>query len=162
MDTMSAISRQDDPPPPGPRVEVYKVAPKVGFQGQILSSYFWGVWIHWDGYRSRECLADTSACHGCNLEMPRRWKGYLCVWHAVHKQVGFVELTPAAANQIADLVPGKKMRGYTLRLKRTGEKCNGRLIVDSVAAPLGPTDKMPEALDPEDTLRKLWGWGRAK
>ena len=58
---MAPLNRQDKPPKPGPRHEVWRIEPPHGFTGQIVSVSLWGVWTHWDGYRTRECTAKVLA-----------------------------------------------------------------------------------------------------
>jgi hypothetical protein len=94
--------------------------------------------------------------------MPIRWKGYLTVWHSAERKIGFLECTPALAEKIKDLVPEKHLRGYVLICHRSGEAKNGRINITQLHPAHGPIENLPQNLDPEETLRKLWGWGRAK
>lgn len=187
MVAMSApLNRQDNPPKPGPRHELWRVEPPNGFAGQIVSEAIWGVWTHWDGYRTRECTAkvvdpadevataeigDSSdnesmqapamngtSCRGHAAKWPLRWKGYLHVWNSIAKSYGFLEITPAAAEELLRQAPKTgSLRGLLLVMKRHGTSIRSKIQVQ-LSAPAGVSDKLPHPQDPEETLRALWGW----
>jgi hypothetical protein len=70
----------------------------------------------------------------------------------------FLELTADATEELWRLA-GKKesLRGYILEVKRKGAGIRGTLLV-TVYPPPGDCESLPEARDPEETLRKLWSW----
>ena len=182
----AALNRQDTPPKPGPAVLVWRVEPGVGFRGQICSESLWGVWTHWDGYRTRECTAKyvhvdekgkpvnkpdesdeeasqknataKTSCRGHAANHPLRWKGYLYVWNGVLREYGFLELTPAAAEELLRQAPKDgALRGLLLRVDRAGNSMKSRLVVELTKSATDLTT-LPQPQDPEATLRKLWGW----
>jgi len=155
---MPELRRQNEPPKPGPDVEVIRCEGKAGVRVQIVSDSIWGVWTHWDGHRSRECTGEGQECQGHANGWPTRWKGYLYVWCATRKSFCFVELTPAAATEIIrqqGTIPS--LRGYLLRLDRTGSSIRCKVAVELTASPAGGCS-LPKAISPEPVLRKLWGW----
>ena len=183
---METLNRQNVPPKPGPREEIFRVKPTTGFRGQIISHNLWGVWTHWDGYRTRECTARVvlpdepqptdeeggndvhpsmqappmqgTKCRGHLAKWPLRWKGYLHVYDASTKKFGFLEITPGAAEQLLRQVPSDgNLRGLLLRIDRHGTSIRSKCTVE-LTRPAGGSDNLPDPADPEETLRALWGW----
>lgn len=159
---MSELNRRDIPPEAGPDVPVFKISPAIPLQVICLSRSLWGVYVHWDGRRTRECLRDSSECQGCKSGQPQRWKGYLCVLHYTTGKLGFVELTPALANHLLRKIPEGTLRGWFFRFERSGKSANGRALLTETRPPSPLHENIPEERDPEGILRKLWGWGRSK
>ena len=184
---MGTLNRQNAPPKPGPSVEIFRVTAMEQFKGTIVSESLWGVWTHWDGYRTRECTAkfvyddegdhagqietireqglrlldhptDGTDCRGHIARWPLRWKGYLYVWHQGKKKYGFLEVTPHAAGEVMRLAPADQvLRGLQLTVGRSGAGNKTRCWVELTKSVM-PLSNLPHAQDPEDTLRCLWGW----
>ena len=152
------VFRQDTPPKAGPSHEVVRCDPGCKVWVQVLSERIWGCWTHWDGNRSRECTGEDGGCFGHSQNWPTRWKGYLYAFDPTRKQCVFVEITPAAAEEILRLSPTNgNLRGMVLKMeRRTNAKRSGILV--ELVAPMGDPDKLPKPEDPEPILRKLWGW----
>jgi len=154
------LNRENTPPPAGPRQEIWRVTPELGFKGFILSPNFWGTFVHWDYGRKRtsECLEDPEKCPGCISKMEQKWKGYLAVYCSLRQKTGFLELTANAANQLLEQVgKGKSLRGVYMNAKRAGKTSNARLLIEVNPYNTAPAD-LPSNMDPELTLRKLWHW----
>jgi len=184
---MPTLNRQDTPPRPGPSEEIFRVKAGSDFVGIILSPSLWGVWTHWDGYRTRECTAkfvytdegegagevetireqgarllnhptDGTSCRGHTAKWPLRWKGYLFVTSQFHKKVGFLEVTPHGAASLLELAPKDgNLRGLCVRMGRAGKGDKTRISVELVRG-VFDVDTLPKNQDPEGTLRALWGW----
>lgn len=155
---MSDLRRQDAPPKPGPDILVIRCDQKVGIRCQIVSDGVWGCWTHWDGRRSRECTGEDNSCTGHANQWPTRWKGYLYVWSPAHKAFCFLEITPAAASEIArQQGDAPYLRGWFLRLDRQGASIRCKIVVE-LSNPNLDTSALPKPLNPEPVLRKLWGW----
>lgn len=154
----SNLRRQDAPPLPGPLHEVIRCEAGPGVRCQILSKTVWGCWTHWDGMRSRECTGEGSECFGHASGWPPRWKGYLSVWCGIRKSIVILELTPASAGEILRQAgPGTSLRGLLLRLDRHGSSIRAKIAVELTAS-VCDLSNLPEALEPEPVLRRLWGW----
>lgn len=152
------LRRADAPPEAGPKFWVWRVRPGQGFHGQIISPSVWGVFTHYDGDRTRECYQDTKKCQRCLDGMSSRWRGYLYVWNAHLKTYGFLELTGDACEELWRQVGDKHaMRGRLLEVKRKGANIRGILDVKCYPS-AGDASTLPEPIDPEETLRKLWSW----
>lgn len=152
------LRRADDPPEKGPRDWIIRVRPGSGFVGQCISPSIWGVFTHWDGDRTRECLADEKKCQRCIDGQPNRFRAYLYVWDSLAKDYGFLELTGDAVEELWRQAGGKNcLRGLILEVKRRGAGVRGTLIVKA-SPPAGDPDKLPANKDPEETLRRLWSW----
>lgn len=183
---MTTLNRQDFPPKPGPKLQLWRIEAGSGFVGQIVSQNLWGVWTHWDGYRSRECTAKKlgvgestdekkavdvevtqsmqapemqhQGCKGHLAKWPLRWKGYLYVWNGQANDFGFLELTPGAATELLRQAPSSGiLRGLLLRANRNGKSIRTKCSIE-LSPSAGGFDKLPPPVDPEDTLRSLWGW----
>ena len=158
MNEERKLRRQDQPPKPGPEVEVIRVEKGPGVAVQVCSRAIWGVWTHWDGRRSRECTSEGPLCYGHQQGWPTRWKGYLYVWCPHRKQFCFLECTPNMAGEIIRLQGGiESLRGLLLRASRHGGSIRAKVNVELVQ-PAGGAGTLPEEISPEPILRKLWGW----
>jgi len=152
------LRRADTPPPKGPKTWVRRIKAGPGFTGEFVSASVWGVFTHWDGSRTRECYANPEKCAYCQRSMPNRWRGYVYVWNAAYKEYEFLELTQDAVEEIWRQV-GKDtdLKGSLWEIKRHGKNDKGKIVVFYKGEGREP-DSLPEALDPEETLRTLWGW----
>lgn len=152
------LNRQDVPPKPGPEIEVIRVDKGPGVAVQIVSNEIWGVWTHWDGRRSRECTGEGLMCVGHSNNWPSRWKGYLHVWCPHRKSYCFLELTPAAAQELNRQKGGlPSLRGCLLRMSRHGNSIRAKINVELTPSVGGGASLIAEQ-SPEPILRKLWGW----
>jgi hypothetical protein len=156
---MEPLHIQHEPPRPGPAMPILRVKAGQEMHFVILSESLWGIWTHWAGNRSEPCFAENATCPGHKRGLPRRWKGYLHVWHIDKRLEAFIELTPTAAHCLLDQA-GKNcsLRGLRLKLRRTGAS-NGRLLVNLL--PANPSmEGFAQPKDPESILCKLWGVDR--
>lgn len=187
---MKPLNRQNLPPKPGPRLHLWRIEAGPGFRGQIVSCSLFGVWTHWDGHRSRECTATipqpgentdreidgevaqqismqaptmlSESCIGHKEQWPLRWKGYLFVWNSRAEQFGFLELTPGGATELLRQAPSHgNLRGLLLKAERHGKSIRSKVAIELTQG-VGDPNALPAAVDPEDTLRALWGWANKR
>lgn len=157
---MAAPRRDDQPPRVGPTMLIFRLKKREGGTFAVFGSKVHGFWTHWAGMASEPCTEPLSECIGHQREWPLRWKGYLHVHFQERGEEGFLELTPAATNEICLLLGGTdELRGSRLRIQR-GEGDKARLKVSILArwkAVVGT--EIPPEKDPEATLQKLWEFG---
>ena len=97
-------------------------------------------------------------CRGHLAKWPLRWKGYLYVYDGVTKKIGFLEVTPGGAEEILRQAPSHgELRGLLLRMDRHGTSIRSKITVE-LTSPASVNEFLPEPVDPEETLRALWGW----
>jgi len=124
----------------------------------LFSRSMFGVWVHFDqiAKRSSPHYTEETRCPGCQDQHPKRWKGFVHAFCVEKKQSVFLELTPASANALlGQLVAGETLRGKHIVVERSAGK-NGRLSVRVMPYMTAPPE-MPEELDPERSLKALWG-----
>ena len=79
------------------------------------------------------------------------------MWNSIEKRYGFLEITPGGAEEVLRQAPSTgSLRGLLLRA-RHGESIRSKISIE-LSIPAGGMESLPQALDPEDTLRSLWGW----
>lgn len=155
---MLPINRANEPPRPGPEMQVVRLKAGQELHATVLSDALWGCYVHWNGSRSEPCYADKKQCPGHKRGLPLRWKGYLHVVDNHRQTECFLELTPLAADQlIAQVGTGEPLRGQRLSMRRmSGDKA--RLKVTLLAHHTAVSKaELPRAKDPYATLVKLWG-----
>jgi len=158
------IPRRDDTPPAaGPTLKIFRI--KGGKSGTfaLFGSRIHGFWTHWAGSCSEPCTDPVQECVGHQREWPLRWKGYLhCFWQE-RSEEGFVELTPAARDDILMQLGGEgELRGARVTIARgAGDKTRLKIgILARWKAWAG--SEVPPEKDPEPTLLKLWEFGNKK
>lgn len=152
---MATLSRQNEVPASGPKIMVRRL--KAGQRGNwvLLCRKIWGCYVHWAGNHSIPCYEPHSSCPGHQQGLPRKWKGYLCAGNQENRRVEFLEFTPTMAEKLLDQIgPGQPLRGMRVRLER-GRGDNARVAVE--VFPRSEGLDLSEEVDPEPTLRKLWG-----
>lgn len=154
------------PPQAGPAHQVIQLEGGAIVEGVICSPAVWGVVVHWDGYagqkgRSQRCTMDKlQKCIGCEKRLPSRWKGYIHFLDMIVKKEAFLEITPAAFENLELEVPeGRDLRGLRLRAKRAGKASNSRMKLE-LGLFAGDVSKLPPPRDPEPILETLWNWRR--
>lgn len=150
------LNRVEGPPPRGPDVWIVRVRPKIAFVGQIVSDSVWGVMVHWEG-RTRECNGEEN-CERCHAGLSNKYLGYLYCWDSFRKEYIFLELTGDAVEELWRLAGTKdKLRGLIIEARRRGDGPKTGLVI-SIREPVNDTSSLPEPRDPEEVLRRLWGW----
>lgn len=155
---MAGLSRQDEPPRPGPNLPLMRVGANGVVRFLILSSRMFGLWTHWINKKSMPCVEPSSKCEGCKVGACRRWKGYLHAVNMHNRQEGFLELTPIAAQQLLQQAGiASVLRGLQVQVQRGGGD-KARMKIDvQYSRPLLSSDPIPEEKSPEVTLNELWG-----
>ena len=153
------LHRDDSVPDPGPAILIVRAGPNADVMYVCLSPGIHGFHIHWTGKRSAPCVKGADGCRLCESGTPRKWRGYV---HVINMATGnncFLELTPTTAEQFIKQVGTGTLRGARFQLKRG----NGRTAPCRLALMGFMTEDRlakAEALDPEDSLRKIWGMAR--
>lgn len=151
------LNREDQPPRAGPVLPILRVRAGELLPCTVLSTNLWGCWTHWAGDRSEPCLLPKIGCPGCKRGLPKRWKGYLHIYSHSHNREGFLELTPASAEQLELQCPDQgQYRGLRIDAKRSPGGNRGRLNL-SILRRLEETSHLPPPKDPMKTLNFLWG-----
>lgn len=154
---MSNYHRENVPPPSGPELVVRRLKAAEKLTLTVLSSFLNGFWVHWDNEKNHSlpCLKPKDECEGCDLELPRRWKGFVHCFNHNNRKQEFLELTPAPAKQLLDELPaGESIRGLRICCERgAGQKARVRV---TVLSQLATAQELPQEIDPIPTLEKLW------
>jgi hypothetical protein len=150
------IYRENNPPPPGPEFQIKRLRANQEITLLVASPSIWGFWVHWVGERSEPCWKDKKRCSGCRTGKPIRWKGYLFGVDQEARTALYLEITPQAARNLSDALPGTgSFRGKLLRFRRlAGDRA--RMLVSQVSSQ-DLSDKVMADRDPYPTLAKLWG-----
>lgn len=153
--------RADTPPSLGRIVPILRIGEKEARTLVVLSTRLFGVYTHWrhDGKSGRtiRCHSEKRKCVGCKTEMPRRWKGFLCVSDSAGKSVGFLELTPYAGEQFMSLLDDRiDARGMVIFVRRERPVMRAPLLIEQVGE-WEQAKPLPAEVSPEKTLIRLWG-----
>lgn len=156
---MDQVFRDNRPPPAGPKMPIIRLKGSESRDFLILSTEVNGFWSHWTGRCTIECTLPHENCRGHQLGFPSKWKGYLHVYEWATKKQGFLELTPALAEQLEMQVGQRKncVRGMSVKVERSRAN-NGRvkLLVTNIATP--KEAGMIDEVDPLPAVRILWGY----
>lgn len=137
-------------------VPMMKVNGKDRPEVLILSNAIRWKTVHWTGSRSIPCTNDPETCEGHKSEHPARLYGYLSVING-SKGHAILQLTHACGNDLEKLLTEHgRIRGMRIRLVRKGDKLRGEMRVEFMQM-LEPDRGIPKDVDPEPTLRRLWG-----
>lgn len=152
------LDRSDVPPRAGPELFIMRLKGGEFFTFILLADELYGINIHFGNGSSKSSphFTDKNRCPGCQANTPMRWKGYLHAFCSDKGQEVFLELTPASAQSLIGQLPGGKLRGNRIQVKRT-KGDNGRLLI-SVLTACSTIDALPKAKDPEESLLRLWGY----
>lgn len=154
-----AFRLDPNPPDPTPHLHVTRLKAGGRFRGWILSAAIWGVWTHWTGRFSVPCQQNGTPCPRETHKLPQRWKGYLHVQDPDKEVSTLIELTPESAREVmAQASLTGNLRGCMIELQR-GEKANNSRLIARLLIRHHNPDDLPAAVDPEPTLRHLWGMG---
>jgi hypothetical protein len=152
-----SYARQDCPPAPGPKHPIIRIKSPQDQRMTILGSHIEGYWTHWTGDRSVLCLQNGAACPKDRHNLPRRWKGYLHVIDHFNGRLGFLELTPAAAQHLRDALEDCSFyRGMRFYISRTAGGKMGRLVI-RMTTPCPQMQELPPAEPVLETLKRVFG-----
>jgi hypothetical protein len=123
----------------------------------VYSPVIFGVYQHWTGRRTVPCWENHELCQGGHRESTLKWRGYIHAWSYTRNSAVFVQLTGESIdcwwNQIARGVSLRGQQIYVVRSKAD----NGRLFVEVDKYSTRDANKLPEPLDPRESLFKMWG-----
>jgi hypothetical protein len=153
--------RCDTPPRLGRIITIIRIGESEVRTFAVLSTRLFGVYTHWSGEgrngRTIRCHSDARKCKGCKQEMPRRWKGFLCVSSVEGKGKAFLELTPYAADLFMESLKDRiDARGMLIAVKRERKSLRSPLLIEHIGE-YGGVETLPPQADPEPTLIRLWG-----
>jgi len=151
------LTVSDEPARWGGKVPVY--VPTVGRDVDvlILGNAILGVMMHWDGTRTRPCLARSGYCEHCELRgEPDRWKGFVVAWDYRRGRNVLAEMTSEAWESCSDFRRFKgKLRGKRLQLRRQGSARNASVV--AILTDTGmDADRIPPAFDGVQALVQIW------
>lgn len=148
------------PPARGPKIKVRRLRGHESVSGIVLSDNLWGFEIHYNPAikRSEPHFEEPHLCDGCGNKLPLKSVFYLHLLETPGAQL-FLELSPGGARSFQDaLGEMKSYRGTKIKVRRTPAD-NGRLIVE-IDPYFDARGRLPQSVDPIDTLRILWSWNR--
>ena len=157
---MGPLDRLDQPPKPGPEIEIRRLRKNESVCFTIMGALE-GVYTHWNGMRSEPCFANHRECPGHLKALPRRWKGYIHVHDDRLREEQFLELTPLAAKCLLNSVGhGTVLRGIRLTVTRlNGNKARLTVaVLESVQR--GVVMPAPKSVYP--VLANLWNLPEGK
>jgi hypothetical protein len=142
-----------------PVIELLKIGPNDRYTLAICSPKVYGVVTHWDGEKTRPCLACSGSCALCEAQTPKRDKGYLLVANTAGQLRGFLELTPLAWFELEKVRPESgTYRGLVVEVRRANAAKRGRLLVEPVGRYQGPAE-LPKDRRPDQTLSRIFNRG---
>jgi len=162
---MSSLISGAARPLPGPKHRVKQLDQGEKIDCVILSTTIWGVMTHWNDNagkhgRSERCTKDEGYCEACEKQMPTRWKGYLHVFDFYARRDMFLELTPASCEALElQALPDAPLRGQRLIAER-GHGGKRTRISTKIEPFYGDLTNLPDPVEPEGVLEKLWNWQR--
>ncbi len=146
----------DLPPSPStPYVPIVSPKPGLALKVLLLGDILVGVHTHWIDRRTRPCEVNSLNCEGCQLGLPRRWKGYLAAWLMATGRKCLAEVTAEAARSCPRLTQtAGGLRGWTLLLSRKGGARNGPVYVKLELPTV--VGELPSDFDVRAALRRVW------
>jgi len=160
---MGKVRRDDSAPPRGPSLRIFRLKANDHRTVSIFGTHIHGFWTHWSGSASEPCTEPKTECIGCQREWPLRWKAYIHCHVQELQEEGFLEMTPVVKDQLLLEVGGEKeLRGSRITIQR-GKGDKARMQVRLISRWQSLTSAaMPPELDPEDTLVRLWEFGKIR
>ena len=111
---------------------------------------------HWNGSKTVRCTGDHDTCPGHVKQWPERPKGYITVCSLRDLAPMLLELTPGAGEMLEEAFPfSESMRGHVLFITRLRKSLKSPLCITR-CEPVKPAIKLPEPINPEPTLLRLW------
>lgn len=121
----------------------------------ILSRRAYGCDTHWLGGLRKPCLVEH--CRGCAAGGSREWRFWLEVIDRATGERGLLELGSRQRVWLDLAVRAGSLRGVVVELRRKGGVPGGAIEV--VTVEVVGADALPEAVDVEGCMRRLWGLG---
>ena len=144
-------------PPPKARGYVPLVTPRPGrpIKGICLQPDLTGLMVHWLKTHSAPCLADKSACPGCQAQTPKRWKGYMPILALPSQRISILEITEEGARNCSALwLTFKPLFGRIITATRNGLTANCRQTMTIEDQPTRVD--LPASPDLREVLGKIW------
>lgn len=156
---MSPLDRGAPAPKSGPDIWVRRLKAEEKITFACCSPSIWEFWIHWAGDKSEPCLKNHKECPGHRRGLPRKWRGYIYILSHNSRRMEFLEITPYGAQQLHELCGDlTSLRGKRFAAAR-GKGDKARVYFSALSDWSDfTTGKLPEDLDPEKTLLKIWGY----
>lgn len=146
-------------PPTGPRMEFWTPYNRSPEPVVVLSKFVVAHYVHYDR-KTLPCVEEVDAngqvtveCALCkNPQMPKRWRGYLHVYHMHKLQCYFLCIPPGTGDRLQTLNGhGFNYRGLVANVMRQAGAKNKPLIVE-VNPHAKRREDIPEELDPTPYL----------
>lgn len=154
---MSNDYRMGIPPRPPLIYWVHTVGAAEECKFLIYSDMIEPVWTHYDNGQTCPCYEDHAHCKPKHSLLNLRWKGYLFGFNYFRREVGWIQLTQEAANQLADcLAQPQSLRGIEVTVQRSAKR-KGRLSCH-VSTTYAPKDlsRIGDAPDVRPSLFNMW------
>jgi len=155
--------RDNSPPIAGPRLRVIRFKKNERANVSLLGTVIHGFWTHYSA-RTEPCTDPVETCIGCINKWPSRWKGYIHAIREDRAEEGFLEVTAKNRDDIlAYCGRAELMRGQRFLMQRgNGDKTSLRILPVRSWAAENPDVPMATEHDPEETLRALFEFKRAR
>jgi hypothetical protein len=152
------LKRLGEPPPTVRVSRLTVIRPGHATRIVICSATVDAFATHWDtaNRRTIECTEPAALCVGCAKKLPARWKGTLTGVLTSNGERLLIDIPPETGLSLSDISEGVSLRGKIVTFKRETANIRSRLLCEYVGEHR-EVDKLPKAIDPEPTLRKLWG-----
>jgi len=156
--------RWDDCPPKDRPLYIPILSPRVSapIVVTLLGGGLVGVHTHHLQRRTFPCVGAVEPCEGCHQGQASRWKGYLAAWSRQSSRLVIAELTLQAFADNYHLLTVKRpnLRGWSLRLERSGRRCNSPVRATFEQPPIN-LKEVPLAFDVKAQLLHIWNRTRA-
>lgn len=137
-----------------PHIPLERLKPAGKIEGAITCHTVLGVNLHFVGNRTLPCTKPN--CPGCDQERRKIWEGYLSIWTRSPSRHIITALTPGAALMLSDEAQDRDaLRGWYIRITRSGTRPNGRVLVHLEPATIA-AGVLPPAPDIPAHLLKIW------
>lgn len=158
-DDSGGIQWQNEPPSiPLDFVPIYSAVPEANLHLICLSASLVGVWTHFHLQRTIPCIGKHKGCICGDLDLGRRWKGYLGAWDPLLSRVCLAEITldchRSCATSFARLAG--EMRGLAFYMWRLGNRRNSPMRIQFGCRLPNHEERLPAAPDVMRCLRRIW------
>lgn len=151
-------SRNDSPKFRKRLIPILTVGATEQLTATILAHSIVGYDTHWTKSGTRPHMQGDNLCQWCLLNAPKKWRGFLHVYHHAKKAEAFLELTDFAWGNLEKLIgKGKSCRGHVCMFHR--ERTTVKSPVVPVLLQTTPMcSDLPKPKDPTPTLMRVWGF----
>jgi len=131
-----------------------RVPTSGGIQGIVTSEHVLGRYTHWDAYRTVPCTDND--CTLCREGNPKRWQGYISVMNQLNQRQVVLQVTPLAAQALAEAkLQYGKLRGLLALFSRIAKRPNARIHVETRQLPQ-PILDLPPGVDIPRYMAVIW------